>query len=76
MSKDKSEAMRDFVNMIQKSWTYDRMTDKERANCIEAIQFCHDTCLSGTYEQRWKQLQGIYHAFLMGIGYDGYSWRK
>ena len=71
--KDKENAWKDYIDMIVKSWTYDRMTATERENCMEALRRAH---LKGGYYQRWEYLQDIYTAFLYGLGYTGCGWRE
>ena len=74
-NKAKEDAMRDYCSMIKESWTWAKLTAKERARVMQAIQNCNDTALFGTYAQRWGILQSVYHAVLLGIGYDSCFWR-
>lgn len=76
-NKEKEQAYFDFVKMTKKSWMYNRMTETEKARCISALRFGVEQCLViGRYEQRWGQLNTIYHAFLLGLGYNGGLWRE
>ena len=76
MENNKEMAMSDFCGMIRNSWTYQRMTAHEKAQCLAAIQWAHDQgFLRGNYSARWGVLHSIYTAYLFGLGYDGFEWR-
>lgn len=74
----KKEIARDcFVEMIMKSWTFDKMTENERQRIIDLIYSkITEDCLKGTYKQRWAILQAIYNSFLMGLDYKPIGWRE
>ena len=74
----KKEIARDcFVEMIMKSWTFDKMTENERQRIIDFIYSKRtESCLKGTYKQRWEILQAIYNSFLMGLDYKPIGWRE
>lgn len=72
-----SSAYYDFMNMVENSWTFDRMTDDERGKCFDALHFANSQgAVKGTYNARWMILQAIYNAFLQGLGYTGGNWRE
>ncbi len=75
--KDKENALNDFIDMIEKSWTYSRMTQLEKGRFV-GVMLSNDTIsiLKGNYENRWKILNVIYNIYLMGIGYSGFDWRE
>ena len=75
MNKDKTEALKDFIDMILKSWTYSRMTQSEKANALDALR---EAELFGTYRQRMTQLHNVYRGFLYALDYnsDGKLWRE
>lgn len=73
---NKTEAAKDYIEAIKRSWTYARLTDEERARLFKAIQNCCDTCLKGSYQQRREQLQSIYYAFLLALDYKPIGWRE
>ena len=74
---NKDNAMYDFNTMIQKSWTYNRMTTEEKKRWIEVLNDVRcDKCLKGTYKHRWDILQAMYSAYLIGLGYDNFNWRE
>ena len=70
---DKENARQDFGAMIEKSWTYGRMTTEERAawrGTLDAVT------VKGSYRQRWNTLNSLYCNFLFDIGYSGADWRE
>lgn len=75
--KPKEQAIKDFKDMIQKSWTYEKFTQREQENynnlldCIE-----NENRLIGNYKQRWDQLNNIYTAFLSALDYKPFGWRE
>lgn len=71
--KDKEQALDDFLNNICKSWTYARLTHKERQQVIDSLCKSH---LYGTYIQRWQHLHDIYDAFLNALDYKPSGWRE
>ena len=67
----------DFCKMIEKSWTFERLTEDERGRCWDALHFPVKLgLLKGCYKVRWGILQSVYTAFLNGIGYNGFNWRE
>lgn len=74
---DKENVKEKFFEMIKNSWTYQKLTFKERENYIDLLYSAQvENCLKGTYKQRWNILQAIYHAFLMGLDYKPIGWRE
>lgn len=74
---EKEEVLENWYNMIKKSWTYDRLTSKERQRLDDVITSCQlNNCLSGTARHRWNILQAIYYSYLLGVGYDSPNWRQ
>jgi len=65
-TRNKENAIWDFVEMIRKSWTYNVLTWYEKDR-VEDILF--SVKLSGSWKQRWCVLQSVYSAFLEGLGY-------
>lgn len=77
MEKNKENVLYDFEEMIEKSWTYGKMTETERKNWKDVLYSVRTkNALKGTYIQRWEILQAIYGAYLIGIGYDNFNWRE
>lgn len=75
--KDKERAVIDYLEMISKSWTWDRLTPEERAEFLKVInrEYAHKT-ITGTYRHRWEVLDLVYYAYLVGIGYKPIGWRE
>ena len=77
--KNKEEALNDWLTMIRKSWTWNRLTSKEQAKfltLLENITHRSSHPVIGTYRNRWEVLQVVYEGFLDGCGYDGMNWRE
>lgn len=73
----KENAIGEFDKMIKNSWTYDRMTEEERTKWDELLK--HNRTLEaikGNTKQRWTTLNALYFTYLIGIGYDGHTWRE
>ncbi len=70
------EIIEEFKNMILSSWTYDRMTEKEKKTFLKLLAHPRTTeTVKGTKKQRMEILNAIYWAYLQGIGYNGCEWR-
>ena len=76
--KDKEQARKDFAKMIENSWTYNRMTEQEKADCMELLLRSNQTAIKGSYEQRREILYAVYTGFLAGLGYfrNPVTWRE
>ena len=74
--KDKEKALSDYVEMTKKSWTYARLTEKEKGNFQNLIDWITiSQMLKGAYVQRWDQMHIAYIAFLHALGYNPPDWR-
>lgn len=76
MNKPQNQAIADFIAMTRQSWTYQRLTEQEKAACGQALTSAPAQDISGTYKQRWCAYNAVYHAFLLGLGYTGVAWRE
>ena len=76
--QNKETAQQDFIEMIKKSWTYGRLTEQEKGDCIRLLTDRTCRALKGTYSQRWEVLHAIYSGFLAGLGYfrNPVAWRE
>lgn len=76
MEKIKENATKDFLEMIKHSWTWERLTQKEKDQFAEGwhtIVECwegSDKAIKGSYHDRWSILNAMYLMFLKGVGYD------
>lgn len=75
--KKKEKALDDFIEMIQDSWTYGKMTGWEKDRLQEVFNHTIiEKALKGSYAKRWQILQAIYFTYLQAIGYDNFNWRE
>lgn len=74
---DAEHAFLHHIAMDCRSWTFLRMTEKEQIRCINTLRWANDNrIVKGTCKTRWQILNGLYSAFLDGLGYDGIGWRE
>ena len=74
--KNKELAKQEWLEMIEKSWTWARLTEKEREHFKGLLEHpCSSVVIKGNYEQRWEACEALYHTFLEGLGYDPLEWR-
>jgi len=73
LPENKEHAFVKYINMICNSWTWGRLTEKEKEACYKAL---FDSKTIGTFYQRWEQYNWLYNAFLRGCGYDSPFWRE
>lgn len=73
MKKNKNDARKDFIKFVMSSWTWERLTEEERGRARAAF---NNAKISGNYCQRKDQLNSVYGAFLLGLGYNGLWWRE
>lgn len=71
--KDKEKALQEFIYMTLHSWTYDRMTEREKEKCLEALKRAK---LRGSFFQRWEILHSVYYGFLLALDYKPIGWRE
>lgn len=75
--KIKENALYNYKLLIMQSWTYDRLTTKERERLSDTLDWVDkQNILSGNYKQRWDTLNAIYHAFLSALDYSPIGWRE
>lgn len=75
--KNKENATLDFIGMIKESWTWARLTENEKKSFEDSVIWSiNQNVIIGTYEQRYKILNALYHTFLQGVGYTGWKWRE
>lgn len=68
MEKLKTQALEDWENMTALSWSYNALTDEQRAawEKLKKTQWFRDA-VRGTYKQRWDAVNAVYMAFLEGV---------
>ena len=72
--REKENARRDFVEMIKESWTFARLTETEKTDCIRLLTEENGNAVKGSYLQRWEILNAIYYGFLAALGYMARPW--
>ena len=73
----KEKALEKYIEMIEKSWTYEKLTKNERLKLHELFNSIQcEIALKGNFKHRWDILQLLYRAYLDGLGYCGADWRK
>lgn len=75
MTKEQREHERImFIQTIQKSWTWEKLTRLERSRISENLTFCK---LYGNKKADVHEiLHGIYKAFLDALEYEPIGWRE
>lgn len=69
-----SSAVEDYFQaVIKKSWTWAKLTEQEKQRFIDGNDF---DVICGNDKQRVEWLNSMYHAFLMGCGYEPIGWRE
>lgn len=77
MKREKEKAYNDFFEMIKTSWTFQKLTEKEKENLRDILFSVRlENALKGTYKQRRAVLDAIYFAFLKGLNYEPIGWRE
>ena len=77
MEKKKENAVNDFITMIKRSWTWERLTPQERHVYLDRMDFLDRTGkIKGRYEDRWAQAQELYTMFIDGAGAHEDHWRE
>jgi len=77
--KANESAKESYIEMIKRSWTWNRLTQEERTKFLELLDHpCSSVVIKGTYNQRWEACEALYHTFLAGLGYDAdpLEWRE
>ena len=74
----KDNALWHYLAMTCNSWTFGRMTKKEREGCVKTfLESSRRGLIRGDYRTRWNTMNAIYAAFLSALGYedDPGDWR-
>ena len=77
VAKDYKLARKEFVEMIEKSWTWARLNDEEQGRFLALLRKVETRGdLKGTYKERFSICHVIYEGFLEGLGYKPIGWRE
>jgi len=79
--KHKENALPEYMEMINKSWTWARLTESERENFTDLADSLTNgdksiVVVKGSYYTRWRILNAIYRAFLAGCVKTGVNCRE
>lgn len=71
------EELNKVLDMLKSSWTWDRLTEAERAQFMQRAQWLlsSKTALKGAIKHQQEILSECYHMFLLGCGYTPTGWR-
>ena len=78
LPREKENAFIKAICMYARSWTFARMTQEEKENCIKSFLWAEEQgMITGTFDHRWKIMQAIYNAYLTALGYydNAIDWR-
>ena len=64
---------KEYQDMTEQSWTYEKMTEEERKRWRKALEHAH---LRGTRQQRWEIMNDCYFSFLEALEYEPFGWRE
>ena len=72
---EREQTASEFIKKsILKSWTYERLTEKERERLRES--FDRVKLYGNNRQQICEEINGVYYAFLMALGYRWDDWRE
>lgn len=75
--KNKENALKDYIEMIEQSWTWGRLTEDEQNRFFETINEPRTSdAIKGNYMQRWEIIDMVYYAYIMALGYKPIGWRE
>lgn len=75
--KDKNLAKQEYIEMIKQSWTWAKLTEKEREKFLGLLEHpCSAVVIKGSYKDRWEACEALYHTFLDALGYAPLHWRE
>lgn len=75
MNRSERESIRQtYLNIYKNSWTYERLTRKERQKIISILANCE--LYGNTKKQVCDQLHTIYDTFLSALDYKPIDWRE
>ena len=72
--EEREEVRRQIIGILKQSWTYERLTHKEREKILSCLEWCK--LYGNTKKQLAEELNQIYTAFLAALDYDPITWRE
>lgn len=77
LSEKQTEALTERLNMLKNSWTWQKLTENERAAFLDRIRLESEFgSICGTTKQVETIVNALYSMFLYGAGYSGAGWRE
>ena len=79
MEKTKDNAFLKFIEMISKSWTFEKLTEREQRHLLDTFeQVNYMNNIKGNFETRWYIMHAMYNCFLSALNYtdDPVKWRQ
>ncbi len=79
MTQEKILILAEFRTMVSNSWTFSRLTEKEKNDVMYLLSDNHPQtreALKGTKTHCWSILQAIYSSYLMALDYKPIGWRE
>lgn len=76
---NRENALEAYLTNIKKSWTWERLTDKEKKTFEYRLRlYQNGNQIQGTYSQRTMVCSMMYDMFLAGLGFyeDCIHWRE
>lgn len=79
-SKLDTEKIASWIEMIKGSWTWEKLTDKERKRFLDRVEWMKIDRQCGllrgvSSERQIDILNECYHMFLLGLDYNPFKWR-
>lgn len=71
---EKENALKDWIAMVKKSWTWAKLTEEEKQEYLELLN--NRDFKKASYNTRYAIFQCCYDAFLIGLGYKPIGWRE
>ena len=69
LPRTKENAFLHGLAMFCRSWTFERLTEDEKINCVDSFLFALEQgMIKGTFHDRMQTMNAIYNAFLNGVG--------
>ena len=73
--RTKENAIDNALEVIKNSWTWERLTTKERTHFIDKL-LTYKSAIKGSYYQRGEIISAMYAMYLYGLGYEPLTgWR-
>lgn len=76
MENKKDDAVKNYYDLISKSWTWEKLTKEEQKRFSNLLNDGRITkTIKGNYQQRWEVLESLYYSYLIALNYSWDKWR-